>query len=117
MGAAVIESRGNFDHALVTIKFDDIAGAVHDRRAVLASAEMLFDSGAQLRLDVSIEIGRHFAPDFFATDYHGLFPFANDNRELQLPPSPGDNRSRNIRRARSKRVFTAAAEMLRVFAV
>src|SRR6266566_10152674 len=72
---------------------------------------MLFDRGAQVRGNVAFQIIRDLAPYLFASDYHGLTPFSKDSLVLQLPPNPGDSRSRNISRALNSRVFTDAVEI------
>src|SRR6266496_1789134 len=78
---------------------------------MFAPVYVFFDCGAQLRGDFAFQIVRDLAPYLFALDYHGLTPFSKDNLVFQLPPNPGDSRSRNIRRALNSRVFTDAVEI------
>src|SRR5207253_6324651 len=92
----------------ISVQLNDVTRAVKHSSAVPAAADVLFYGKPQIRFDPTIKVVRNLAPDFFAVDYHGLVPFSNDNLLLQLPPSPGANRSRNISRARSKRVLTDA---------
>src|SRR5207302_3371577 len=84
---------------------------------MLAVTEMLFHGRPQGRVDLLLNIVRNLAPYFLAGYYHGFFPFAKLNRLFQLPPNPGASKSRNMRRARSKRVFTLAVVISSAFAV
>src|SRR2546428_13231858 len=84
---------------------------------MLAVSEMFFHGRPQGRVDLLLNIVRNLAPYFLASYYHGFFPFAKVNRLFQLPPSPGASRSRNMRRARSKRVFTLAVVVFKGLAV
>src|SRR5207249_7241985 len=84
---------------------------------MLAVTEMLFHGRPQGRVDLLLNIVRNLAPYLLAGYYHGFFPFAKLNRLLQLPPNPGASKSRNMRRARNKRVFTLATVMSSAFAV
>src|SRR5437762_7482328 len=84
---------------------------------MLAVTEMLFHGRPQGRVDLLLTIVRNLAPYFLARYYHGFFPFTKLNRLFQLPPNPGASKSRNMRRARNKRVFTLATGMSSAFAV
>src|SRR5205814_2809412 len=84
---------------------------------MLAVTEMFFHGCQQGRVDLLFNVVRNLAPHFLARYYHGFFPFTKLNRLLQLPPSPGASKSRNMRRARNKRVFTLATVMSSAFAV
>src|SRR2546426_11010717 len=84
---------------------------------MLAVTEMLFHGRPQGRVDLLLNIVRNLAPYFLARYYHGFFPFTKLNRLFQLPPSPGASKSRNMRRARNKSVFTLAMVMSSAFPV
>src|SRR5205085_3356680 len=84
---------------------------------MLAVSEMFFHGRPQGRVDLLLNVFRNLAPYFLAGHYHGFFPFTKLNRLFQLPPSPGASKSRNMRRARNKRVFTLATVMSSAFAV
>ena len=114
---ALAEAQRYFEHPFISVQLDHVSRAVKHRGAALAAAEVLFHGKPQIRIDVIFKVVRNLAPDFFAVDYHGLVPFSNDNLLLQLPPSPGANRSRSISRARSKRVLTDAVEIPSALAV
>src|SRR5271157_472534 len=111
------EAQWHFEHPFISVQLNDVTRAVKHSGAAPAAADVLFHGKPQIRFDPTIKVVRNLAPDFFAVDYHGLVPFSNDNLVLQLPPSPGDNRSRNISRARSKRVLTDALEIPSALAV
>src|SRR6266576_4141977 len=111
------ESQRYIDHALVAIQLDDVSCALKHRSAALTLPKVRLHGSTQIRIDVIFEIVRDLLPDLFAVDYHGLVPFAKCNLVLQLPPSPGANRSRSMSRARSSRVLTDALEIPRAFAV
>src|SRR6185312_12497980 len=84
----------------------------------LATLRVFFDRFAQISRHISINVIGTFSPHFFAIYSHGLFPFANDSFVVQPPPKPGLSRSRSIRRARKRRVFTEAVEISNnIFAV
>src|SRR5215469_15867907 len=84
---------------------------------MLTCADVFFHGSSQNRVDVAIQIIRDVSPHVFAADYHGFAPFSKDALGLQLPPSPGANRSRNISRARNSRVLTDAVDIPSAFAV
>src|SRR5207302_2658528 len=109
------EPRGHFDHALVAIKLNYVARAFEQRPASRARLEMLLHAGAEGGLDVIFEIVRKFAPHMFAVHgfivHHGLVPFSKGRRLNQPCSQPAASRSRSMRRARKRRVFTEAIEM------
>src|SRR5213593_5271979 len=105
INAAPAKTHRHFKQALVAIKVDHVAGPIQHRSAMLAVTEMLFHGRPQGRVDLLLNIVRNLAPYFLARYYHGFFPFTKLNRLFQLPPSPGASKSRNMRRARNKRVF------------
>src|ERR1700751_3569126 len=111
------ESQRYIDHALVAIQLDHVSRALDHRPTAITLPEVRFHGDAQIRIDVIFEIVRDFMPDLFAVDYHGLVPFARCSFVLQVPPSPGANRSRSMSRASSSRVLTDAEEIPRVLAV
>src|ERR1700720_2496643 len=111
------ESKWYIDHALVAIQLDHVSRAFEDRPAAFTLTEVCLHGDAQVRIDVIFEIVGDLLPDLFAVDYHGLVPFAKCSFVLQVPPSPGANRSRSMSRARSSRVLTDAEEIPRVLAV
>ena len=111
------EPQRYFEHSFVSIQLNDIARTVKHGGAALAATDVLFHGRPQAWFHVLFKVVRNLAPDLFAADYHGLVPFAKCNLELQVPPSPGANRSRSMSRARSSRVLTAAVEIPRAFAV
>lgn len=57
----------------ITHQAHHIARAVVDRGAVLANFEVRFDSGAQLRADISFQIIGDLAPHFYAADFDDHF--------------------------------------------
>src|SRR5579872_4708283 len=111
------EAQWHFEHLFISVELNDVTRAVEHSGAAPAAADVLIHGKPQIGFDLTIKVVGNLAPDFFAVDYHGLVPFSNDNLLLQLPPSPGDNRSRNISRARSKRVLTEALEIPSALAV
>src|SRR3954469_23789433 len=111
------ESKRHFDHAVVPVKLYYIAGPRQNCAASLASANMIVHGSAHSGIDFAIEIIRNLAPDLFAIHYHGFVPFPKDILLIHGPPNPGASRSRNISRARSKRVFTDAVEIFNASAV
>src|SRR2546425_2099972 len=111
------ETYRHFQQALVAIKLDHVAGPIQHRSAMLAVTEMFFHGRPQGWVDFCLNVVRNLAPYFLAGYYHGFFPFTKLNRLFQLPPSPGASKSRNMRRARNKRVFTLAMGMSSAFAV
>src|ERR1700687_1389892 len=110
-------SQWHLDHSFVSVQLNDVAGAVEHVGTAPVGTDVLFHGSPQTRFDVAFKVVRNLAPDMFAVDYHGLVPFAKDNLLLQLPPSPGANRSRSMSRALSNRVLTAAVEIPRALAV
>lgn len=111
------ETEGYLHHALIAIQLNHVASTFQHGRAVLASTNMLFDSGTQFRINFTIQIVRNLAPYLFAIDYHGFAPLANERFRLQEPPRPGANKSRNMSRARSNLVLTDAVEIPSALAV
>src|SRR6266853_6861624 len=111
------ESQRYIDHALVAIQLDHVSRALEHRPAAITLTEVRLHRHAQTRIDVIFKIVRDLLPDLFAVDYHGLVPFAKCSLVLQVPPSPGANRSRSMSRARSSRVLTDAEEIPRALAV
>src|SRR6266852_388723 len=105
------ESGGQGKKALVPVEPNDISRSFQKRGAIPALPEVCPQSGPLVRVEIVVDVVRYFSPDVFATHVHGLFPFWKDRRLVQLPSRPGASRSRNIRRARSRRVFTAPTEM------
>src|SRR5207244_10672573 len=114
---APAETHSHYKQALVAIKLDHVAGTIQHRSAMLAVTEVFFHGRSQGWVYFLFNVVRNLAPHFLARYYHGFFPFTKLNRLLQLPPSPGASRSRNMRRARSKRVFTLAVVISSAFAV
>src|SRR2546426_12644034 len=84
---------------------------------MLAVTEMFFHGRPQGWVYFLFDVVRNLAPYFLARYYHGFFPFTKLNRLFQLPPSPGASKSRNMRRARQKRVLTPAVGMSRALAL
>src|SRR6266571_1615405 len=111
------KSQRYIDHALVAIQLDHVSSALEHGSAAVTLPEVRLHGSTQIRIDVIFEVVGDLLPDLFAVDYHGLVPFAKCNLVLQVPPSPGANRSRSMSRARSSRVLTDAVEIPRVFAV
>src|SRR4051812_37986340 len=111
------ESKRHFDHAVVPVQLDYVACPRKDRAASLASADVFVHGSAQPGLYFAVEIIRNLAPHLFAIHYHGFVPFPKDILLIHGPPNPGASRSRNISRARSKRVFTDAVEIFNASAV
>src|SRR2546425_4267208 len=114
---ASAETHRHFQQALVAIKLDHVAGPIQHRSAMLAVTEMFFHGRSQGWVYFLFNVVRNLAPHFLAGYYHGFFPFAKLNRLFQLPPSPGASKSRNMRRARNKRVFTPATGVSRRLAL
>src|SRR6267154_4819580 len=100
------ESQRYIDHALVAIQLDYVSRALEHRSTALTLSEVRVHGRAQILIDIIFEIVGDLLPDLFAVDYHGLVSLAKCNLVLQVPPSPGANRSRSMSRARSSRVLT-----------
>src|SRR5258706_3550421 len=98
---AVTESERHFHHSFIAVQLDHVAGAIEHSGTVFSSLQVVFHAGAGGRIDLAPKAVRNISPPFFAADYHGLVPFAKDSLLLQLASSPGESRSRNIRRALS----------------
>src|SRR6266536_25127 len=111
------ESQRYIDHALVAVQLDHVSRALEHGSTAITFAEVRLHGSTQIRIDVIFEVVGDLLPDLFAIDYHGLVPFAKCNLVLQLPPSPGANRSRSMSRARISLVLTDAVEIPRAFAV
>src|SRR6185437_11717901 len=104
-------------HTLIAVKLNYIFQPRKYGGTTIASLGVLFDRFAQIGRYLSVNVIGTFSPHQFAIYSHGLFPFANDSLVVQPPPNPGLSRSRSIRRARRRRVFTEAVEMSNIFAV
>src|SRR5258708_28882497 len=76
---------------------------------------------AERGIDFAVQVIRDLVPHLFAVHgfpvHHGLLPFSNGKRLNQPCSHPAASRSRNINRARSKRVFTEPVDMPRASAV
>src|SRR6266576_566615 len=105
------EPSGYFDHALVAIQPDYVLSSFQHRLASRASAEVFFHRHAQPGIQIAFDVIRDLLPHLLAIDYHGLVPFSKGRRLNQPCSHPPASRSRNMRRARSNRVFTEATEI------
>src|SRR5580698_7007100 len=100
----------------VAIDLDHIASAVQNGAAFCAAGEVLIHREFQLRIEVAVDIVRNFPPNIFTFQDHGFVPLGKAEGLAQAPSRPGARKSRNIRRARSRRVFTAPGEIPRTSA-
>src|SRR5580704_4249445 len=95
-----------FVDAFVRYENDNVARGVEHSGTDFARLKMTLDAGAQLGIDLAVDVRRDVLPDVFAIDSHAPHP----NRPLRLGANPFNSGASFFckkARARCKRTLTA----------